>query len=206
MHGTLQPWRPQYKTIISWVPVGANVLDIGCGDGVLGDTLIREKNCRVWGFDLDPIGVNEANRKGIHAVVHDASKQFPYKNRQFDVAICNEVLEFVEDPNRTVSEALRVAKAVIIEFPNFGFWFYRLEMLFGRFPQLALYGHRWWDTRQIKFFSYNDFSALPIMKKVRIEHMAGIDWKNRRVSWLASRFPNIFARSVIAKLQRNTHP
>lgn len=204
---TLQPWRPQYETIISWVPSGSHVLDIGCGDGVLGASLIKEKNCRVWGFDLDPIGVAEAKRKGLRAVVHDADMPFPYKAKQFDVAICNELLEFVTDPNLVVSEALRVSKkTAIMEFPNFGFWVYRLELLFGRFPRLALYGHRWWNTRQTKFFTYRDFLSLPIMKKARMCRIAGIDWRNRRVSWLASRFPNFFARSVMIAVQKNIHP
>ncbi len=202
---TLQPWRPQFTTIISWVPEGSRVLDIGCGDGVLGVKLIREKNCRVWGFDLDPTGVAEAKRKGVHAVTHDANMSFPYKARQFDIVICNELLEFVSDPNLVVSEALRVSKkTVIMEFPNFGFWLYRLELLLGRFPRLALYGHRWWNTRQIKFFSYHDFLSLPVMKKAYVSRIAGIDWRNRRVSWFASRFPNFFARSVLIILEKNT--
>ena len=197
---TLQPWRPQFTTILSWVPTNARVLDIGCGDGVLGATLIKEKFCRVRGFDLDPVGVAEANRKGVRAVVHDANNPFPFKKKRFDVALCNEVLEFTEDPNAVISEALRVSKSAIIEFPNFGFWFYRLEMLIGHFPRLALYGHRVWETRQTRFFTYSDFLTFPAVKKARIVRIAGIDWKNRRVSLLASRFPNLFARSVILEL------
>lgn len=202
---TLQPWRPQFTAITAWVPEGSRVLDIGCGDGVLGAKLLREKNCRVWGFDLDPTGVAEAKRKGVRAVIHDTSLPFPYKAGRFDVAICNELLEFVTDPNLVVSEALRVSKkTVIMEFPNVGFWLYRLELVFGRFPRLALYGHRWWNTGQIKFFSYADFLTLPVLKKTTIRRVAGIDWKNRRVSRLASRFPNMFARSVLVMLEKNT--
>lgn len=197
---TLQSWRPQYSTIVAWTPPNSTVLDAGCGDGVLGEKLKKEKECSVFGFDLDPIGVAAAKRRGVNARVHDADRPFPYKKGQFDVVICNEVLEFVRDPNFVVSEILRVGKRAIVEFPNFGFWFYRIQMLAGRFPTLALYGHAVWETRQTKFLSYNDFLDLPIMKKASVQRVAGIDWKNRRVSWLASRFPNVFARSVIVAL------
>lgn len=199
---TLQPFRPQFAQIVSWVPRGLTVLDIGCGDGVLGATLIKEKSCHVWGFDLDSIGVKEAKRKGVRAVVHNANKRFPYKTNQFDVAICNEVLEFVEDPNLVISEALRVAGTAIIEFPNFGFWLYRIQLLLGHFPRFALYGHQWWNTRQTKFFSYADFLQLPSMQHTTIGRIAGIDWRNRGVSYLATRLPNLFARSVIIEIKK----
>lgn len=196
----LQSWRPQYSTIVDWTPSNSTVLDAGCGDGVLGEKLQKEKGSTVFGFDLDPIGVTAAIRRGVNARVHDADHPFPYKKGQFDVVICNEVLEFVRDPNFVVSEILRVGKMAIVEFPNFGFWFYRLQMLLGRFPTLALYGHTVWDTGQTKFFTLADFLAFPAVKNARIAHCAGIDWKNRHVSLLATRLPNLFARSVIVRL------
>lgn len=196
----LRPWRPQYSTIVAWTPPGSRVLDAGCGDGVLGQKLINEKGCTVFGFDLDRVGVAAAKRRGVRARVHDANRPFPYKKAQFDVVICNEVLEFVQNPNFVVSEILRVGRTAVIEFPNFGFWFYRFQALTGRFPTLALYGHSVWETRQTKFFTYADVLAFPALKKARVTRRAGIDWKNRRVSWLATRFPNFFARSVILEL------
>lgn len=199
---TLVPWRPQYETIISWVDRGSKVLDVGCGDGVLGDRLIKEKKCHIWGFDLDPKGVAEAKRKDIRAVAHDADDRFPFKNGQFDFVICNELLEFVKNPNFVISEILRVGNVAIIEFPNFGFWMYRLQLLLGKFPRLALYGHAWWETRQTRFFSYSDFFDLPALKNVRIIHRAGIDWKNRKVGLLATHFPNTWARSIIVEIRK----
>lgn len=197
---TLISWRPQYETIISWVNRGSKVLDVGCGDGVLGARLMKEKSCSVYGFDLDPIAVKEARRKDIVARVHDADYRFPYRTNQFDVILCNELLEFVTYPNHVVFECLRVGKKAIIEFPNFGFWFYRLQFLFGRFPTLALYGHAWWETLQSRFFSYNDFLRLPALKNVTILRRAGIDWKNREVGLLATCFSNTWARSVILEI------
>lgn len=196
----LRPWRPQYSTIVDWTPPNSRVLDVGCGDGILGKKLAKEKGCRVFGFDLDPTGVAAAKQQGVNACVHDADRPFPYKKGQFDVVICNEVLEFVRDPNFVVSEILRVGKAAIVEFPNFGFWFYRLQMLAGHFPSLSLYGHTVWETRQTKFFTLADFLRFPALKKTHSTRHAGIDWSNRRVGFLASRFPNLCARSVLLQL------
>lgn len=197
---TLQPYRPQYKTIVSWLKSGSTVLDVGCGDGVLGKKMIQEKKCKVYGIDLDPIGVKQAQKQGVVAKIWDADSGLPYRAKSFDVVICNEVLEFLQNPNFVVSEILRVGKKAIIEFPNFGFWFYRLQLIFGRFPQFALYGHSWWNTSQIKFFSYADFFRLPAIKKTKILRVCCINWRNREVSFMGKFFPNLFARSCIVEL------
>lgn len=200
----LRPWRPQFPVIFSWIPKGAKVLDVGCGDGVLGERLRKEKNCTVYGLDLDEVGVEEAKRRGVKAKVWDADEGLPFKTNQFDIAICNELLELVRKPDLVVSEVARVGKTAIVEFPNFAFWFYRLELLWGRFPHFALYGHKWWETQMIKFFSYSDFLRLPSMQHLTIKRRACIDWKNRKISFLAKFFPNLFGRSCILELVKAT--
>lgn len=200
---TLRSWRPQYPIILSLVKDDAKVLDIGCGDGILGELLIKKKHCTVFGVDLDAIAVNEAKRHGIKAQVLDVNGGLPFAKNSFDVAINCELLEFTHDPDFVVSETLRVGKKAIIAFPNFGFWFYRLEHLFGRFPKLSLYGHTWWETSQTKFFSLSDFLDLPSVKKARITKIISIDWRNRNVSFLAKLNPNLFGRSCILVLEKN---
>lgn len=200
---TLKDWRPQFPIILSWVNDKSKVLDIGCGDGALGEMLIKQKYCNVFGVDLDEIGVKESRRKGIKAKVLDINDGLSFRKREFDVVINTEILEFIDNPNFVVKETLRVGKVAIIAFPNFGFWFYRLQMLFGRFPALSLYGHKWWNTRQTRFFSLSDFLSLPAMKKVSIKRTVCIDWKNRQVSFLSKFWPNFFGRSCILELESN---
>lgn len=199
---TLQPFRPQFPIILDWVKQGSSVLDIGCGDGVLGEKLIKQKHCRVFGIDLDKTGVKEAQRRGIKATVYDMDEILPFKNKQFDLVICSDVLQCSLKPDAVVSEALRVAKLVIIYFPNFGFWFYRLQTLFGHFPALSLYGHTWWNTRQTRFFSLSDFMSLPAMTGVSINRLVCIDWKNRQASLLAKIWPNLFGRACILMVEK----
>lgn len=199
---SLQPWRPQFPIILNLIADKSKVLDIGCGDGVLGEMLIKEKGCEVFGIDLDEIGVKEAKRRGVKAIILNIDDGLPFKNNEFDVVVCSDVLQYSNKPDFVVSQLLRVGKTVIIEFPNFGFWFYRLQMLFGKFPKLSLYGHKWWQTRQTKFFSLNDFLSLPSLKKVRVKKIVCIDWKNREVSILAKFFPNFFGRSCILELEK----
>lgn len=200
---TLQPWRPQFTVITQLVKPGSKVLDVGCGDGVLGEILIKQKNCQVFGVDLDLRGVAQAKRRGIKAKVFDANRKLPFEDQSFDCAYCNGLLEFVKDPNFTASEILRVGKIAIIEFENFGFWFYRIQHLLGRFPKLALYGHQWWQTSQTKFFSLSDFLSLPCLKNSKIEKIICVNWRNRKVSWLSRLWPNFFGRSCILQIKKS---
>lgn len=199
---TLTPWHPGFETVLSWIPKGSKILDVGCGDGVLGEKLIKQKKCIVYGFDLDPIGVKEAKRRGIKAKIWDANDKLPYKDNSFDYVICHGILQMIKKPNQLISEALRVSHTVLVEFSNFGFWFYRIEHLYGRFPKFLLYGHKWWESNQVSFFSYADFLSLPALKKARIKKTVCIDWKNRKISFLAKFSPNFFGRSCILYLER----
>ena len=136
------------------------------------------------------------------AKVFDFDDALPYKSNNFDIVIASDILQYSKSPDASIREWLRVGKKLIIYFPNFGFWFYRLELLLGHFPSLALYGHEWWETRQTKFFTFSDFLKLPAMNKITVTRLAGIDWKNRGVSYLAIKLPNIFARSVIIEIKK----
>lgn len=198
----LQPWRPQNPVILKWVAHGTKVLDAGCGDGVLGELLAKRNSCTVYGFDLDPIGVKEAKRRGVSARVWDAEKKFPYRTGAFDYVILSDLIQLISNPDQLVRESLRTGRKVIVQFPNFGFWYYRLEHILGHFPAFSLYGHQWWNTSITKFLSLADFYALPAMKNVRVTRLESIDWKNRKVSILAKLWPNFFGRTSILEIEK----
>lgn len=177
-------------------------MDVGCGDGALGEFLIRDKDCNVAGIDLDPVGVAEAKRRGVKARVLDADLGLPFKSKSFDVAVVCGLLELTRKPDFVVAETLRVSERAIFSISNFGFWLYRLEHLFGKFPSFALYGHAWWETTQTTFFSLSDFLSLPSLQNASVKKLSSIDWKNREVSLLAKLNPNLFGRNCIIEIEK----
>lgn len=72
--------------------------------------------------------INEAERiaqsgnvgvlKTKKEVIFYDGKAFPFKNKEFDFAVCSHVIEHVEDPDFFVKELCRVAKSGYIEFPT----------------------------------------------------------------------------------------
>jgi 2-polyprenyl-6-hydroxyphenyl methylase/3-demethylubiquinone-9 3-methyltransferase len=85
---------------------GASVLDVGCGGGLLAETLARA-GAQVTGIDLAPSMVETAR---LHALdsgltidyrVEDASALLK-SSVKYDVVTCMEMLEHVPDPAATV--------------------------------------------------------------------------------------------------------
>ena len=63
--------RGDIDTIVSWVPEGGKVLDLGCGDGELLHRLQNEKRIEGLGVDIDPANIIAAVSKGLCVVQQD---------------------------------------------------------------------------------------------------------------------------------------
>ena len=50
--------KKEFKVIASLLPDNARVLDVGCGDGSLMDLLIKEKNIKARGLEINKENVN----------------------------------------------------------------------------------------------------------------------------------------------------
>lgn len=195
--------RPEVEMFLGWIPSGARVVDLGCGDGSVGERIQRERQATVSGIEIDPAGAEAARRRGIEALVGDLDEGLPYHDNQFDLALINVTLHMVYRPKFVLEEALRVAPRAIVTFPNFGFWLYRLELLLGRFPKHSLYGYHWYDTRHIHMFSLADLQDCVRQVGGTIGRQAFSGLRNRRQSRLAKFWPNLFGRIGAVEIIRS---
>lgn len=93
------------------------VLDIACGKGSTAFYLAEKYGCQVVGIDISKELIQEANeacqKKGltnkVEFMVGDAM-DLPFHDNQFDVAISQGILVFVDDKTKTINEASRVIK------------------------------------------------------------------------------------------------
>ncbi|MDD5423669.1 MAG: class I SAM-dependent methyltransferase [Candidatus Omnitrophica bacterium] len=89
---------------------GKAVLDVGCGEGSLL-RMLKEKGNSVYGIDASESGKKSCEEKGVEcAVVDTSSEKFPLKDDSFDVVLCLETLEHLENPHHCVWEMKRVLK------------------------------------------------------------------------------------------------
>ncbi|MEZ4453400.1 MAG: class I SAM-dependent methyltransferase [Nannocystaceae bacterium] len=90
------------------------VLEVGCGEGRLADHLLRRypRPRRFAACDLEDARAADIDpaidfeRASIYAL--------PYHDRAFDLVICCEVLEHLEDPRRGLEELARVSRRHVL--------------------------------------------------------------------------------------------
>ena len=91
-----------------------NVLDIGCGGGILSEEFAR-MGCAVRGIDISASSVSIAlkharnDRLKIEYQVGSALA-LPFSTASFDVVVCCDVLEHLPDLTAAIAEAARVLK------------------------------------------------------------------------------------------------
>jgi len=197
--------RIEFEIIASMVEYNSSVLDLGCGDGTLGEKLIKERNCKVVGIDISKVAVEYAKRKGVNAIVGDLDEPLNFGDNTFDYVILCDVLEHLFDPIFALKEALRVSKKyVIVAFPNFAYLPARFELLFmGRFPRYPLFGYKWYNTQHIRLFSYKDFKEVlkELNFNIKVVHEKHVC--SRKIPEILSRlFPNLFAIVCIMKIDK----
>jgi len=188
--------RVDYELIESLIEPHSKVLDVGAGDGELLARLIEDKNITGEGIELDEELVIHCIRRGlptIHLNVERGLSQ--YTDDSFDYAVLSQTLQTVNNPERVLKELLRVAKRVIVSFPNFAYWRCRLQLLFrGRAPETRQLPFSWHSSPNIHCLSLKDFDRFCKDLGVRVE---------KRIPLIKSslspvRFaPNIFADQAV---------
>lgn len=139
---------------------GKDVLDFGCGPGHLFPHLARQApTMRYFGVDFSPGSIEELRRRwsGERQFTGGASiAGFPFElERQFDVVVCCEVIEHLDDPTlEGVCDAfrrlLRPGGTLYLTTPNAE----RLERNKVMCPDCGAVFHRWqhqrsWDARSV---------------------------------------------------------
>ncbi|MHB8092835.1 MAG: class I SAM-dependent methyltransferase [Syntrophales bacterium] len=110
---------------------GTRVLDAGCGGGRHVCEAFRRQGATVAGVDLkwDDLCKTRAflsalaeENNGAWAIAEANIANLPFADGFFDVVICSEVLEHIEDDKTAVSELLRVLKTggdLVVSVPRF---------------------------------------------------------------------------------------
>lgn len=105
-----------------------NICEVGCGEGELLKKLhVLFPSANLFACDLSPQEITKAkeNCKGIdiNFSVQDAQQLLKYSNAQFDLVICCEVLEHLQNPKLGLQELERItSEYLLISVPNEPIW------------------------------------------------------------------------------------
>jgi SAM-dependent methyltransferase len=124
-----QDSRAEFDVIVNMIKAQSRVADLGCGNGVLLGRAIKEKGCTGTGIELTPSGGKIAQSRGLDVRTGRIDEPLPFKDSEFDYAICNVTIQMVLYPEILLQEMKRIARFQIISFPNFGFYKNRIDLL-----------------------------------------------------------------------------
>lgn len=189
------------ETIVSQIPYGSRILDLGCGDGRLLKRLRDTHGASVQGVEVDQRQIVSALHNGVPVVYADLDRGLAgFPDRSFDFAVLSQTLQQVRHPRVILQEMLRVAAQSLVVVPNFGHWRVRWGlMLWGRAPVTSSLPYEWYDTPNLHFMSMIDFRLLVDVVGGRIVRELPM-MKGRAVerAWAA----NLRAESALYVLER----
>jgi methionine biosynthesis protein MetW len=126
------------EEIYKLIDCKSKVLDVGCSSGRLIGELKNKKGCYVVGIEKIQEMINIAKEKSDRIIEADLNEicEMPFPKNYFDVIIFGDVLEHLQDPERTLRyfyEYLSDSGYILVSIPNIAFITVRFNLLIGKF-------------------------------------------------------------------------
>ena len=126
--------------LLSNIPEGSVVLDVGCGSGAITRLIRDKRRCHVIGIEPNPPRARAARQAGLEVINDVFSSRTVGGLPSFDAVVFADVLEHLVDPAAALTLArtlIRPGGCVVASVPNVAHWSVRLELLRGRFDYTA---------------------------------------------------------------------
>ena len=161
----------EFKIIAKLIEKNTRVLDVGCGDGTLMEFLKDNNKIDIRGIEISKNNVQKCIGKGLTVIEGDAEKdlsQFP--DGSFDFVILSQTLQAFLNPEKVISELLRVGKKAIVTIPNFGYWKVRLHLLTkGTMPITRTLPDEWYNTPNLHMCTIKDFYKFCNERDIKLD-------------------------------------
>lgn len=199
-HQTLAASRPDFAAIAEWLPMGASVLDLGCGDGSLLRYLKETRNVRGYGVEISDKNIETCIRNGVNVIQSDLESGLSgFENNAFDFVILSQTLQATRHTEPLMQEMLRVGREGIVSFPNFGYWKSRMQVLRGRMPVSEVLPYQWYDTPNVHLCTLHDFETFCVRYNMQI-----LDRRVMTGDSTVSLLPNLLGSTAVYRFKRST--
>ena len=170
--------RIDYDRIVEMIPIGATVLDLGCGRGALLERLRARGNRLLMGVEIAEEAVLTCVERGLDVLQSDLNRGLSvFGDAQYDYVVLSQTLQAIKDVEKVIAELLRVGRQCIVSFPNFAY--HKLRRILadqGRAPESAgLLRYKWYNTPNIRFFSIADFESFCSERGIQIHQRIALD-------------------------------
>ena len=162
--------KEEFKIIANSIQREKSILDVGCGDGELMKFIYENISKKVRGLEISKDNVQKCIQKGLTVIEGNAEmdlQQFP--SNSFDYVILSQTLQAFLNPEKVISDLLRIGKTSIVTIPNFGFWKVRFNLLFkGTMPVTKTLPNEWYNTPNLHMCSIKDFVNFCNDRKINL--------------------------------------
>ena len=99
--------RDDLQLIYDWIPAGSRVLDLGCGDGELLHALVKHKNCKGYGVEIDTDSVIAAIARGVNVIQADLEQGLQaFGDGSFDVIVLSQTIQAMQNVETILRERM----------------------------------------------------------------------------------------------------
>jgi|TARA_B110001452_G_scaffold265269_1_gene269646 methionine biosynthesis protein MetW len=162
--------KQEFQIIANLIEEKTRVLDVGCGDGTLMQFLKDNKGIDIRGIEISKSKIQKCVGKGLTVIEGNAEKdlaQFP--DLSFDYVILSQTLQAFLNPEKVITELLRIGKKAIVTIPNFGYWKVRLHLLIkGTMPITRTLPDEWYNTPNLHMCTIKDFFNFCNNRKINL--------------------------------------
>ncbi|MFZ1547192.1 MAG: methionine biosynthesis protein MetW [Candidatus Nitrotoga sp.] len=168
-HSTLAAIRPDFAAIAAWIPQGASVLDLGCGDGSLLRYLRGTSKVHGYGVEISDDNIVACIQNQVDVIQRDLESGLSsFESNAFDYVILSQTLQATRHTEALMQEMLRVGREGLVSFPNFGYWRNRMNVLQGKMPVSEDLPYQWYDTPNVHLCTLHDFETFCHDKNIYI--------------------------------------